>query len=84
MILLPLLVLCRSPTVDLFVESDPRALRDELIQRCVGNVGVRRVAGRVVGRERGQRCVSDQKDVEVAREILIAGRRPGRTTLDQL
>ena len=54
-------------------ESDPRDLRDELFERCEGNVGVCGVARSGVRGERGERRIADQKHIEILRKIFVAG-----------
>ena len=54
---------------------DPGDLRDELVERGERERGVGGEAGRGVGRERRQRGVADEEDVEVLRQVLVAGRR---------
>src|SRR5205823_3908580 len=57
----------------------PRHLGDQLIQRGERDGRVGREARRGVGGERCQRGVADQEHVEVARQVLVAGRRAGVT-----
>src|SRR5579884_3613233 len=54
----------------------PGDLRDEMIQRCERDGGIGRVAGAIVGWIGSQGRITDEKDVEIFRQILVARRCP--------
>src|SRR2546423_1031296 len=56
--------------------ADPGYLRDQLVEGGEREGGVGGEPGRVIAREGRQAGVADEEDVEVLREVLVAGRRP--------